>query len=520
MKSHRESIATSDSPAATTPRLSQRDQRYSPRDATPAPDATLVSAEERRNAAHLAQLTIHDTNMTRLALPILFVLACYRAHEPSLSDAGPGDAEATDANGSLDPLDGELATAPCAPTTELCDGADSDCDGFIDERSCSAGLVCRERVCACASTCDGECTDLTMDGRNCGSCGATCAAGQGCVAGECCELASTPLDILFVVNEHRPRGRLMDEAIPEFVRALVTGDHDGDGVIDAPATPDLHIGVVTDDMGTGGVDAWDCGSTYGDDGEFGRGPVLPRPHDTCVPSAGPPYLEYAGGDAEDLARRAVCVATSHRATECSWYVQPLEAMLKALTPATSDVRFTNETRGHGDSRHAGFLRPDSLLLVVLFADTDDCSTGDPAIFDATLDLSPGGTRCLTYRERLHDLDRYVHGLTALRPVERLHVAVVGGLPSDRAGRSPDFAAILTDPAMETRPTDGDPPQLRHFCSVAGLPAAPTPRLVEFTRRLAARGVSCSLGSLCDPSLDGSFADIRDAISNRLRRACR
>lgn len=452
--------------------------------------------------------------MTRLALPILLVLACYRAHEPGRSDAG--HAEASDAHASLD---GAPATPTCEPTTELCDGTDSDCDGIVDERGCSSGLVCRERVCSCENTCDGECTDLASDGRNCGSCGATCGSGQGCVAGGCCELATTPLDILFVINEHRPRGRLMDEAIPEFLRALVTGDHDGDGVIDAPPTTDLHIGLVTDDMGTGGVDAWDCGSRYGDDGTFGRGPVLPPPRDTCVPGAGPPYLEYAG-DSEDLARRALCVAASHRAAECSRYVQPLEAMLKALTPAASELRFVDDTQGHGDTLHAGFLRPDSMLLVVIFADTDDCSTGDPAIFDAAFDESPGGTRCLIYRDRLHDLDRYVHGLAALRRPERLHVAVVGGLPVDVAGPSPDFAAILADPAMETRPTDDEPPQLRHLCSVAGLPAAPTPRLVELTRRLAARGVSCSLGSLCHPSLDGSLADIRDAVSNRLLRACR
>jgi hypothetical protein len=34
-------------------------------------------------------------------------------------------------------------------------------------------------------SCAGTCSDLSTDAANCGTCGTTCAAGQGCVSGKC-----------------------------------------------------------------------------------------------------------------------------------------------------------------------------------------------------------------------------------------------------------------------------------------------------------------------------------------------
>ena len=67
---------------------------------------------------------------------------------------------------------------------------------------------------------------------------------------------------------------------------------------------------------------------------------------------------------------------------------PFESMLKALTPRASPIRFhtapgDSRDLGHGDdpSGNAGWLRPDSLLAVIVLTDEDDCSGGDRRVYD-------------------------------------------------------------------------------------------------------------------------------------------
>jgi hypothetical protein len=62
------------------------------------------------------------------------------------------------------------------PRTEVCNGADDDCDGVVDEGDLCPG----EQTC-----CAGRCVTTGDDEANCGACGNRCAAGETCCGGSC-----------------------------------------------------------------------------------------------------------------------------------------------------------------------------------------------------------------------------------------------------------------------------------------------------------------------------------------------
>ena len=73
-------------------------------------------------------------------------------------------------------------------------------------------------------------------------------------------------------------------------------------------------------------------------------------------------------------------SVSRLGTEGCGFEQQLESMLKALTPSDSSIRFEMNTAGQGDRANAGFVRPDSLLAIIVVTDEDDGSTIDPQLY--------------------------------------------------------------------------------------------------------------------------------------------
>ncbi len=194
--------------------------------------------------------------------------------------------------------------------------------------------------------------------------------------------------------------------------------------------PDLHIGVVTADVGTRGPNDVGPGPTIGtgagactsegDRGELRRataegGTFL---SDVVRPD-GSRARNYAGSLAD-----AVLGLADVGAAGCT-YARPLEAMRRALA---------------GNPANAGFLRPDAYLAVVLITAGDDCSFGSAAFTGGVLDRS----RCEADPGGLVGLDAYVAFLRSLKD-DPSQVLLVGGFAPAGAPACADVrpAARLT-----------------------------------------------------------------------------
>ena len=421
----------------------------------------------------------------------------------------------------------------CTPSTETCNGMDDDCDGAIDEGSgsalgCAAGESCSAGSCACDEMCGGAtCVDLSRDSANCGSCGTVCGAGLECLDSVCCEGAGSRVDVLFMVdnsNSMTEEQTSLTEQLPRMVQVLATGDLDGDGIADRPPVRDLHLGVVTSDMGTGGFTVPTCADPVdGDDG------VLRIQGNTSIAGCGPNYPSFVSfvpgvGDVATTAADFSCVAAAGIGG-CG-FEQQLEAVLKAVTPSSSPLRFFRATSGHADGANAGFLRDDSVLVTFLLTDENDCSAAVPDLFNPsspTYGATDLNLRCFAHPGALHPLTRYVDGLLASRadPADLIFAAVTG-VPVDLIPSSgtPDFSRILADPRMVERVDGPGGGSLVPACDVPGRGVAYAGRRqIRVAQELEARGATGIIGSICQADLSDPMDAVLNRITARLSESC-
>ncbi|MEC7525386.1 MAG: hypothetical protein VYE22_36215 [Myxococcota bacterium] len=335
------------------------------------------------------------------------------------------------------------------------------------------------------------------------------------------------VDLLLVIDNS---GSMSEEQfslaveLPEIVRALGTGDLDGDGARDAPSVDSLHVGVITPDMGTGGFTVPTCArADFGDDGVFrtqGRIDIM-----GCMPNY-PSFLHWTPTrrtTAEEFAEQVGCVAMV--GTGGCGFEQPLEAALKALSPAEptewtshryAPPEFFRGTTGHGDGVNEGLVRPGSVLAIVMLTDEEDCSASDLNLFNPS-DRTYGGTdlnlRCFAHASRaLHPTSRYVEGLLQLRArAGRLAFIPIAGVPVDLLsgpGEPTDWASLVgppgtRDPRLEERVDPSAPNRLVPSCDVPGRGVAfPPIRILQVAESLEARGARVQVGSVCQESHAG------------------
>ncbi len=314
------------------------------------------------------------------------------------------------------------------------------------------------------------------------------------------------VDLLFVIDDSASMEEEQEELARAFgamARGLASGDLDGDGAPDFASIADLHVGVVTSDMGmfAAGPDgellprACSAAGRWGGDGILRGGCGLARP-----------YVEYEEGrSVERFATDFACLARV--GTDGCGFEMPLEAALKALTPSTSELRFASDSVGHADGVNEGFLREDSVLAIVVLTDEDDRSVGNTRFLEA-----------ITEEERftgtawLHPVARYAEGLAALRgDPERLVFAAIAGLPPELAEPfDPDVA--LADPRMEIVYDAAESTGVVPSCEAEGIGRATPPRrLVLLAREFGDRG---QVHSICR----GDYAAPLRLIAERVGEA--
>ncbi len=342
--------------------------------------------------------------------------------------------------------------------------------------------------------------------------------GTACAGGDCCDRANGDLDVLFLIdnsNSMTEEQAALSAQIPRMARALATGDLDEDGVQDFPALTSVRVGTVTSDMGTGGYTVPSCASSdFGDDG------VLRTESNgsaSCLASY-PPFAELRAddpsADVDAFVEHVSCVAATGIGG-CG-FEQQLEAVLKALTPSTSPIRFFDGTTGHEDGANAGFLRADSVLATILLTDEEDCSASDPELFDPmspTYRSTELNLRCFTHESTaVHPISRFVDGMRAMRASpDDLIFAAIAGVPPDLVAdpSAIDYAAILADPRMVERI---DPVELNHLVPSCNVPevgiAFPPRRIVEVAQAL---GPSSVVQSICQ----SDYTPVIDAILTRV-----
>ena len=345
------------------------------------------------------------------------------------------------------------------------------------------------------------------------------------------------IDLLFMVdnsNSMAQEQNALSRELPNLVRVLASGDIEGDGMQEFPPVRSLQVGVVTSDMGTGGFMVPTCSnSRFGDDGVLRTRGNTARAG--CVASY-PSFFEFRpadGGSATDFANEVNCVAGM--GTNGCGFEQQLESVLKAVTPSSSGIRFVEGSVGHADGQNAGFVRPNSLLTIILVTDEEDCSAANPEVFDPASTTFGGdlNLRCWTYGNPadgiIHPVERFVDGLLATRAAapDLLVVAAITGIPDTTnpvPGADIDFAGILAHPDMVEQVDPMMPSRLRPSCDrtdEAGERsiAFPPRRIVSMLQQLDQRGANAILQTICQDSFAGALEAVILKLADILGGTC-
>lgn len=317
----------------------------------------------------------------------------------------------------------------------------------------------------------------------------TCTANEGqdttlIYSGE----ADKEIDILFIIDNSASTSEKQANLARNFPRMIEA--------MRSPKLnnriPNVHIGVISTDLGAGSYSLPSCEVSGGDLGRLQSKPRVPG----CVPPS-KPYIEYIDGvtninnpsiiDPVEKVKQAFSCIAELGDGGCG-FEMPLEAARRALDPKLN--------------LNPGFLRRGAPLALVFLTDEDDCSAAKPQLFDPAQSgladplgpltsfrcfefgvacaTCPGGDcsrtsvgprqACRPAHDWLHKVEDYVTFFERLKPPGQVMVFAVAG------------------PAAPVEvQLSGAAPSLRPSCQStmgAGLPAV---RLAAFVKAFGPRG---------------------------------
>ena len=178
-------------------------------------------------------------------------------------------------------------------------------------------------------------------------------------------LVNRDLDMLFVVDNSGSMAEEQANLVANFHHIVNLLENMEGGL------PDLHVGVISTDVGAGPFNISGCSAT-GDNGALQAAPTSVG----CSPPSGAfisDISDGAGGRIKNytgtLGEVFGCIAKL--GTDGCGFEQHLESMRRALNGS--------------NPVNAGFLRHGASLAVIIITDEDDCSTKDSNMFDTSQD---------------------------------------------------------------------------------------------------------------------------------------
>ncbi len=318
------------------------------------------------------------------------------------------------------------------------------------------------------------------------------------------------LDLLFVIDNSGSMAEEQEVLIANFSRFVsVLNSLEG-------GLPNLHIGIVSTDMGVGRFDAIQNCTDIGD-----QGLLQAIPRGDCEAPDGNFIRDIAGFDglrdknySGSLADAFACIA--RLGVNGCGFEQPLAAMRRALDGSNPG--------------NVGFLRASALLMVVFITDEDDCSVPSDDLFTtepmSVLDpLGPlSSFRCFEFGVECAEPEpRAVGPKTDCRVRE--DSVLVNGINEyvtflKTLKRDPSMVLVSgifgTTGPVDVQYADSGEPFLKPSCQSASGTAVPAIRLQQFLDKFPQRGVSASI---CSEDQSDAFSIIAALQSTTLGAPC-
>jgi hypothetical protein len=339
------------------------------------------------------------------------------------------------------------------------------------------------------------------------------------------------VDILFMVDNSLSMAPLQQKLAAGFSSFVMALESLPGGL------PDVHLGVVTSDLGAGQFPESDIAGCRpgGDRGELQSAPRNPAACATGSVNMGQNFITASsvpgsGNYTGDLAAAFECLALVGE-QGCGFEHQ-LGSVRRALDPAQAPMA------------NVGFLRDDAFLAIILLTNEDDCSApDDTTVYDPASQLvsdklgplasfrcneyghlcsvggtyrPPSRTRAATYASCKSNedgpLDKVGDFVTFLKNLKgdpaRVFLAAITGPPTP-------YVVSLVPPAVADDPAQW--PQIDHSCVASdGTFADPSVRIAQAVTAFGSHGL---FASICDDTMGPLLYQISTAFSRPMATAC-
>jgi hypothetical protein len=341
----------------------------------------------------------------------------------------------------------------------------------------------------------GQGGDNSPGGRGAGGRGG--AAGTAAQCGGSTVVSNRNFDVLFLIDDSssmRLSQLKLEQAFPAFITSLRSG---------AQGLPNLHIAVISSDMGAGDGSIANCTLT-GTTGGGKQGIFQYSARGNCTATglqADATYISDVAGVRNytgNLESVFTCIAALGE-SGCGFEHQ-FAAILRALGA---------DGRGPAPVENQGFLRPDAYLVIVMVTNEDDCSaTPGVPLFDANSNTNIASQLGPPLNFRCNEFGHICDGTHPSRLAPGANISAMVNYANCTSNDAEGYLLGVDDTAYQLKSLKCDPSKV----IVAAITGPATPYTVTW-KAPSSSDQSCGAASCPWPVIahtctatDGSFAD--------------